>query len=78
MSTDNGGQAFPRPYSKDDWLEEHNYAQDGMSLRDFLAAKAMLGLVISEGSASAANGYADLSTASYALADAMLAERSKS
>ncbi len=75
MSTDNGGQAFPRPYSKDDWLEEHNYAQDGMTLRDFLAAKAMLGGIISQGSALTSSDYSSLSIAAYAIADAMLTQR---
>ena len=34
--------AFPRPYSHDDYREEVDYlAQDGMTLRDYFAAKAM-------------------------------------
>jgi hypothetical protein len=34
--------AFPRPYSHDDYLEDIDYlAQDGMTLRDYFAAKAM-------------------------------------
>ncbi len=78
MSTDTGGQAFPRPYSKDDWLEEHNYAQDGMTLRDYFANNAMLGAIITQGTAVSNNNYADTSAACYAIADAMIAERNKS
>lgn len=78
MSTDTGGQAFPRPYSKDDWLEEHNYSQDGMSLRDYMATNAMLGVIITQGSAISASDYDSLSVASYAIADAMIAEKNKS
>jgi hypothetical protein len=37
---DTGGPAFARPYSG-----TINYAQDGMSLRDYFAAKAMQGLI---------------------------------
>ena len=38
--------AFPRPYSHDDYLEDVDYlAQDGMSLRDYFAAKAMQALI---------------------------------
>lgn len=33
-----GGTAYPRPYSKDDWQDEHIYAQDCMTLRDHFAA----------------------------------------
>jgi hypothetical protein len=38
--------AFPRPYSHDDYLEDIDYlAQDGMTLRDYFAAKAMQALI---------------------------------
>ena len=37
-----GGPAFPRPFSEDTYLEDTDYeAQQGMSLRDYFAAKAM-------------------------------------
>ena len=37
-----GGPAFPRPFSEDTYLEDTDYeAQEGMSLRDYFAAKAM-------------------------------------
>ncbi len=78
MTIDNGGQAFARPYSKDDWLEEHNYAQDGMTLRDYLATNAMLGAIITQGTAMTSSNYGDLSEAAYAIADAMITERNKS
>jgi len=38
--------AFPRPFSEDTYLEGVDYlAQDGMTLRDYFAAKAMQGLI---------------------------------
>ena len=37
-----GGAAFPRPFSEDTYLEDTDYeAQQGMSLRDYFAGKAM-------------------------------------
>ena len=37
-----GGAAFPRPFSEDTYLEDTDYeAQEGMSLSDYFAAKAM-------------------------------------
>lgn len=43
-----GGPAFPRPYSRDDWSgdrPESLYAQDGMSLRAYIATAAMQGIL---------------------------------
>ena len=38
----NNPPAFPRPYSEDAFLADTDYlAQDGMTLRDYFAAKAM-------------------------------------
>ena len=64
-----GGPAFP------DWL------QDGMTLRDYFAAKAMQALIRSapNGTTFGASSEVTNSTyafASYAVADAMLAARS--
>jgi hypothetical protein len=73
---DDGGQAFPHCYFID---------ITGMSLRDYFAAAAMHGLVESEGDSwiteqAATNQLAvarcqSIATASYWLADAMLAAR---
>lgn len=68
----NGGPAFPR---------EHNAVSEGMSLRDYFAAKAMQAFVsrwaghdsYNEGGIS----FARVSQHAYELADAMLAARSK-
>lgn len=72
MSKDNSGPAFP----------SENPAEfvSGMSLRDYFAAKAMAAC-ISNMNGSLGVGYAvnneNLAMASYAIADAMLAERSQ-
>ena len=71
---DDGGPAFPRPASEHTELGEQN----GMSLRDYFAAKAMQG----ELSAQFANRYEwsdqdKLSVWVYAVADAMLEVRKK-
>lgn len=76
MSKDDGGAAFPRPFSKtgeySDSTKEH--AQAGMSLRDYLAAKAMQGMN--------SNPYYDdydfdeVARLSYLQADTMIAARS--
>lgn len=68
---DNGGPAFPVP--------EHEYSrgltigqQEGMTLRDYFAAKAMQGM-----QAGDYKYRADLANDAYAMADAMLSERAK-
>ena len=61
--------AFPRPYSHDDYREEVDYlAQDGMTLRDYFAAKAML-------RTSVGSSYEQLAKNAYEIADAMLKAR---
>lgn len=66
--------AFPRPYSHDDYLEDIDYlAQDGMTLRDYFAAKAMQALLTRETRISEdAMLYAG---AAYDVADAMMKAR---
>ena len=74
---DSGGAAFPRPVSRDEITETYAWEQEGMTLRDYFAAKAMEGLL------AQSNGSALLSTPkigatfAYQVADAMLAERNK-
>ena len=67
---DTGGPAFPF------WCDSNGMANfQGMTLRDYFAAKAMQGLM------SARNPIltkiADIAEGAYEMADAMLAERSK-
>ena len=61
-----GGPAFP-------FAAEYGHPAScgGMSLRDYFAAKALQGFVVNECLA----GYADMASAAYELADAMLEAR---
>jgi hypothetical protein len=69
---DTGGPAFPTTTANYDNMDPHG---EGMTLRDYFAAKAMQSM-------NARPDYADtpadaIALDAYALADAMLAERSK-
>ena len=73
MSKDTGGPAFPRPFSG-----TTQYAQEGMTLRDYFAAKAMQTLLSSEYTSQHGlhEGWMDaLAHESYMVADAMLKAR---
>ena len=78
MSKPNGGPAFPETHVHKDWNTNAPgwLGKEGMTLRDYFAAKAMSGLLLSiwkEGEYPIiSNRVAELS---YNLADAMLAER---
>ncbi len=63
MSDKTGGPAFPTP--------AHNLQNDGMTLRDYFAAKAMQGLM------DAAMPMPEIADAAYAMADDMLKARQK-
>ena len=63
MSNNTGGPAFPTP--------AHNLNNDGMTLRDYFAAKAMQGLLASEVHAP----LEDFAATAYKMADAMLKAR---
>ena len=69
--------AFPRPYSHDDYLEDIDYlAQDGMTLRDYFAAKAMQTMAERRGAANLEQGgYVAVSMMAYKMADAMMKAR---
>ena len=83
---DDGGPAFPshtkhvtlsnpdKPYNGDstspDWNPNLEYYPDGMSLRDYFAAKALTALANQYGSEDAAKW-------AYQMADSMLKERNK-
>lgn len=72
MNTEkDGGQAFAQ-YRTDPW--GNPVIENGMTLRDYFAAKALTGLISSAESAIKSAVYAQ---AAYAIADAMLAERAK-
>lgn len=95
MNQQDGGPAFPRPMGNNGYadVEDHdsNSEQEGMSLRDYFAAKAMHAELVTAGAlpdpAEALSRAATeagqtiverIAFNSYQLADAMLAERAKS
>lgn len=74
MEKETGGQAFPVAGS------EHNYPVEGMTLRDYFAAKAMI--IIGEpdsyvGTEETKRSYKSFASKAYKLADAMLEARNK-
>lgn len=73
MCGNNGGQAFPVAGS------DHNYAKEGMSLRDYFAAKALQGWLASYPAdavhPAAAGNTAQVAQMAYIMADAMLEAR---
>lgn len=64
-NTNTGGTAFPVPDI------DGSAVQEGMTLRDYFAAKAMQGCI----AAGRFQGYASCAADSYAMADAMLKAR---
>jgi hypothetical protein len=84
MATETGGSAFPYTRLHSDRGEEWQETEEGMTLRDYLAAKAMEALMhpkhfIAQDKLAAADGEAladRISRAAYMQADAMLAARS--
>lgn len=66
--TDNGGPAFSRGYFEGENMIDEG--ADGMSLRDYFAAKAMQGMISSE--AFREMNFDDVAIQAYQLADAML------
>ncbi len=70
MNKNDGGPAFPSPYSRID-------SNPGMSLRDYFAAAALTGLLSSGIAAKRGQTSEDVAAIAYRNADAMLAERSK-
>lgn len=84
MNKEDGGPAFPAPEAaKARFGDSNPDAFLGMSLRDYLAAKAMQGYLANAWQAqeldslgeSAAQQMATVAEISYAMADAMLAAR---
>lgn len=64
-----GGPAFPSSHNDGDGVRWYN----GMSLRDYFAAKAMLGEIINQGLEGRDLGH--IAGMSYEIADAMLKAR---
>ena len=70
MTNINDVPAFPRDHAHDG----HN----GMTLRDYFAAKAMQAYFSDPAAGFGSDGIAEASKAAYRIADAMLAERERS
>lgn len=68
-----GGPAFPGPYVDSDGSLEALWKQEGMSLRDYFAAKALQGLLASPNLTVQFDDA--LAQAAYKLSDAMLEAR---
>lgn len=73
MSKENGGPAFPSSEVTNHNADIVTYAEPGMSLRDYFAAKALPAVVSDVDFTS----WAQCAEAAYDIADAMLAERVK-
>ncbi len=74
MSAPNdGGPAFPGLHPS----QECRFNDPGMTLRDYFAAKALLGMLTLVRDPMTPALLADTITATYAIADLMLAERAK-
>jgi glycerol-3-phosphate dehydrogenase len=79
MTQNTGGPAFPTPeiHDKHPWGESplcrHERAEQGMTLRDYFAAKALQGMLAENGGGATDNE--QLAEWAYHLADAMLKAR---
>ena len=74
---DDGGPAFPNPMNRDDrgtaFPQEYGYG--GMSLRDWFAGQAMVGILARGWDAYQSGSPETLAADCYAMSDAMLAAR---
>ena len=70
MSADTGGPAFPGPYATESGAIEVLWKQQGMTLRDYFAAKAMQAMLN-----DAEVFWAGAAPLAYQYADAMLKAR---
>jgi hypothetical protein len=81
MSKDNGGPAFPVAEQYDERGGTYTqYGSEGMTLRDYFAAKAMQAMLSNPTMRSTDNSISDaeaFANASYIMADGLLAERAK-
>jgi len=80
MSKQDGGAAFPRPYSYDDLNEFHASSERGLTLRDWFAGQTLAGIAGDPTAFNDRHGK-DRNKAMaewcFDQADAMLAEREK-
>lgn len=77
----NGIPAFPVPgykYIDEQHFTQHVKAKPGMTLRDYMAAKAMQALATSGLNTGAWDDYDDLAKSAWSIADAMLRTREAS
>ncbi len=83
MKKETGGQAFPRQdWEYDGQNNVLQFQEEGMTLRDYFAAKAMQGIVrrydgLPFGGGPDSPQYKDLAEDAYFIADAMLKARNK-
>ncbi|KHS87102.1 hypothetical protein [Pectobacterium brasiliense] len=77
MSKETGGQAFPQQqWEYDGQNNVLQYQEEGMTLRDYFAAKALQGLIANKNHPESFTPDGD-TTYCYAIADAMLKARDK-
>lgn len=75
MSKPNGGMAFPMTAGPKDAYGNLSHAEQwGMSLRDYFAGQALIGLITHYGTHNGAR-MNELAVRSYLIADTMIAER---
>ena len=74
MTKDNGGQAFPNTHTNSNGVNVGWHGKEGMTLRDYFAGQALIGLVSSPKAHVKQGKFAKQA---YQYADAMIAERSK-
>ena len=80
MSKDTGGSAFPglsTDYKSYTNAYEFGMSYEGMTLRDYFAAKAMQSGIAIIGKVPPRNVFEEVAKTSYQFADAMIAERNK-
>ena len=78
MSNNNGGPAFP--FGQTDSMSGqlvNGWGSEGMTLRDYFAAKAMQGLLSSANFSAEFINEGHIFAAAYKMADAMIKEREK-
>ena len=73
-----GGPAFPMPSGPEPRVDEFTHYNEGLSVRDYFAAKAMQGIITTKyyfEIVGKNNKRAALSTTAFAIADAMIKAR---
>lgn len=74
---DTGGSAFPVPQTLSPYGDVQIYAEMGMSLRDYFAAKAMTSEILRFADGGHPDAWDGIATNAYKIADAMLEARLK-